>query len=192
MPARRRASSHLATRLVVACEQRVVRVLMAVEDLVNRVPEGCTRGAARSHSAAPVLVRARNRRFLAMMLCFGIAFEVLLLIMLNLAGILTHEGFRKWRRVMIFALFVIVGMANPNPDPITMLILGGLARPWSRRPSSSCGRMTAAGPGSTRTHMRACPTTSCPDRARRHGNPAAGLTDGRGCALRLHPSCGSE
>jgi hypothetical protein len=110
-----------------------------------------------------------------MMLAFGIAFEVLLLIMLNLAGILTHERFRKWRRVMIFALFVIVGMVNPNPDPITMLILGGLARPWSRRPSSLCGRTTAAGPGSTRTHMRACPTTSCPDRARRHGNPAAGL-----------------
>jgi len=26
---------------------------------------------------------------------------------------------------MIFAVFVIAGMANPSPDPITMLILGG-------------------------------------------------------------------
>jgi sec-independent protein translocase protein TatC len=63
---------------------------------------------------------------MAMMLAFGIAFLVPLgIIMLNLAGILTHERFRKWRRVMIFAVFVIAGMANPSPDPITMLILGG-------------------------------------------------------------------
>jgi sec-independent protein translocase protein TatC len=63
---------------------------------------------------------------MAMMLAFGIAFELpLLLIMLNLAGILTHERFRKWRRVMLFGVFLIAGMANPSPDPITMLILGG-------------------------------------------------------------------
>jgi sec-independent protein translocase protein TatC len=63
---------------------------------------------------------------MAMMLAFGIAFEVpLLIVMLNLAGILTHERFRKWRRVMIFSVFLIAGMANPSPDPITMLILGG-------------------------------------------------------------------
>jgi sec-independent protein translocase protein TatC len=63
---------------------------------------------------------------MAMVLAFGIAFEVpLLIIMLNLAGILTHERFRKWRRVMIFAVFLIAGMANPSPDPTTMLILGG-------------------------------------------------------------------
>ena len=41
------------------------------------------------------------------------------------AGILTHERFRKWRRVMLFGVFLIAGMANPSPDPITMLILGG-------------------------------------------------------------------
>jgi sec-independent protein translocase protein TatC len=39
--------------------------------------------------------------------------------------VLTHERFRKWRRVMIFSVFLIAGMANPSPDPITMLILGG-------------------------------------------------------------------
>jgi sec-independent protein translocase protein TatC len=63
---------------------------------------------------------------MAMMLAFGLAFEVpLLIIMLNMAGILTHERFRKWRRVMIFGVFLIAGMANPSPDPVTMLILGG-------------------------------------------------------------------
>lgn len=63
---------------------------------------------------------------MAMMLAFGIAFELpLLIVMLNLAGILTHQRFRKWRRVMIFGVFLIAGMANPSPDPMTMLILGG-------------------------------------------------------------------
>jgi sec-independent protein translocase protein TatC len=63
---------------------------------------------------------------MTMLLAFGIAFEVpLLIVMLNLAGILTHARFRKWRRVMIFGVFLIAGMANPSPDPITMLILGG-------------------------------------------------------------------
>src|ERR1700722_2799888 len=63
---------------------------------------------------------------MAMMLAFGLAFEVpLLIVMLNLAGILTHERFRKWRRGVIFGVFVVTGMANPSPAPITMLILGG-------------------------------------------------------------------
>jgi sec-independent protein translocase protein TatC len=63
---------------------------------------------------------------MAMLLAFGLAFELpLLIIMLNLAGILTHQRFRKWRRVMIFGVFLVAGMANPSPDPITMLILGG-------------------------------------------------------------------
>jgi sec-independent protein translocase protein TatC len=63
---------------------------------------------------------------MAMMLAFGLAFELpLLIVMLNLAGILTHQRFRKWRRLIIFGVFLIAGMANPSPDPITMLILGG-------------------------------------------------------------------
>jgi sec-independent protein translocase protein TatC len=63
---------------------------------------------------------------MAMMLAFGLAFEVpLLIVMLNLAGILTHERFRKCRRVLIFGVFLVAGMANPSPDPLTMLILGG-------------------------------------------------------------------
>jgi sec-independent protein translocase protein TatC len=63
---------------------------------------------------------------MAMMLAFGLAFELpLLIVMLNLAGILTHQRFRKWRRMMIFGVFLIAGMANPSPDPMTMIILGG-------------------------------------------------------------------
>jgi sec-independent protein translocase protein TatC len=63
-----------------------------------------------------------------MLLGFGIVFELpLVIVMLNMAGILTHERFRKWRRALIFAIFLISGIVNPSPDPWTMLILGGLA-----------------------------------------------------------------
>ncbi len=63
---------------------------------------------------------------MTILLAFGAAFELpLLIVMLNLAGILTHARFRKWRRMMIFGIFLIAGVANPSPDPITMLILGG-------------------------------------------------------------------
>ena len=62
--------------------------------------------------------------FQAMLLGFGLAFELpLALVMLNLVGILTHERLRKWRRIMIFSVFVFAGIASPSPDPLTMLLL---------------------------------------------------------------------
>jgi len=65
--------------------------------------------------------------FVGMIVGFGIAFELpLVMIMLNLAGILTHERFRRWRKMLIFAVFLVAGIANPSPDPWTMLILGGM------------------------------------------------------------------
>jgi len=83
-------------------------------------------GLTPQHVANLIYVDTYMSFVMTMMLAFGIAFELpLLIVMLNLAGILTHQMFRKWRRVMIFAVFVIAGMANPSPDPITMLILGG-------------------------------------------------------------------
>jgi sec-independent protein translocase protein TatC len=66
--------------------------------------------------------------FTGMLLGFGIVFELpLVIVMLNMAGILTHERFRKWRKVMIFAIFLLAGIVNPSPDPWTMLLLGGIA-----------------------------------------------------------------
>ena len=50
----------------------------------------------------------------------------LFLVMLNLVGLLPHARFKKWRRVMIFCVFVFAGIASPSPDPITMLMLGGV------------------------------------------------------------------
>jgi|ERR1017187_406403 sec-independent protein translocase protein TatC len=96
---------------------------------------------------------------MTMMLAFGLAFELpLLIIMLNLAGILSHAQFRKWRRVMIFAVFVIAGMANPSPDPLTMLILGG-----------ACVALVEVAEFIVWNHDRR--------RARLHPDPYAGLAD---------------
>jgi sec-independent protein translocase protein TatC len=96
---------------------------------------------------------------MAMMLAFGLAFEVpLLLVMLNQAGILTHERFRKWRRALIFGVFLIAGMANPSPDQITMLILGG-----------TCAVLVEAAEVIVWSHDRR--------RARLHPDPSAGLAD---------------
>src|SRR5215813_2131271 len=50
----------------------------------------------------------------AMLLIFGLAFELpLVLVMLNLAGVLSHSFFRKHRRIMLFAVFVFAGAATP-------------------------------------------------------------------------------
>jgi sec-independent protein translocase protein TatC len=62
--------------------------------------------------------------FQGMILGFGLAFELpLAVIVLNMAGILTHERFAKWRKLMIFGAFLFAGIANPSPDPISMLLL---------------------------------------------------------------------
>ena len=96
---------------------------------------------------------------MTMMLAFGIAFLLpLIIIMLNQAGILTHARFRRWRRVLIFAVFLIAGMANPSPDPITMLILGG-----------ACAALVEVAELIVWSNDRR--------RARRHPDPDAGLAD---------------
>jgi sec-independent protein translocase protein TatC len=62
--------------------------------------------------------------FQGMILGFGLAFELpLALVILNMAHILTHERFRRWRRLMLFGAFLFAGIANPSPDPISMLLL---------------------------------------------------------------------
>jgi sec-independent protein translocase protein TatC len=61
---------------------------------------------------------------MAMLLIFGLAFELpLILVILNLARVLTHERIKKWRRLMIFGVFVFAATATPSPDPFSMLLL---------------------------------------------------------------------
>ena len=104
---------------------------------------------------------------MAMMLAFGIAFLVPLgIVMLNRAGILTHQRFRKWRRVMLFAVFLVAGMANPSPDPITMLILGG-----------ACAALIEVAELIVWSHDRR--------HARLHPDPYAGLADNELSPLEL-------
>lgn len=65
--------------------------------------------------------------WIAMILGFGLCFEIpLFLVVLNLTRVVTHERFRKWRRMIIFLIFVFAGIASPSPDPLTMLMLGGI------------------------------------------------------------------
>jgi sec-independent protein translocase protein TatC len=60
----------------------------------------------------------------AMLTIFGIAFELpLVFVLLNLAGVLTHARFRKWRRVIIFLVFAFAAVFTPSPDPLSMLLL---------------------------------------------------------------------
>jgi sec-independent protein translocase protein TatC len=62
--------------------------------------------------------------FQAMLLGFGLAFELpLALVLANRVGILSHQRMAKWRRIIIFAVFVFAGIASPSPDPVTMLLL---------------------------------------------------------------------
>jgi len=104
---------------------------------------------------------------MAMMLAFGLAFEVpLLIVMLNLAGVLTHERFRKWRRVLIFTVFLLAGLANPSPDPVTMLILG-----------VTCAVLVEAAEVIVWSNDRR--------RARLHPDPYAGLADDELSTLQL-------
>lgn len=62
--------------------------------------------------------------FQGMILGFGVTFELpLALVILNVAHVLTHARFRRWRRLMIFGAFLFAGIANPSPDPVSMLLL---------------------------------------------------------------------
>src|ERR1700722_3787993 len=60
----------------------------------------------------------------AMLALFGITFELpLVFVLLNVAGVLTHERFRKWRRMIIFLIFAFAAVFTPSPDPLSMLLL---------------------------------------------------------------------
>lgn len=61
---------------------------------------------------------------IAMLLIFGLAFELpLVMALLNVAGVLTHKRFAKWRRGIIFGVVAFAAVATPSPDPISMLLL---------------------------------------------------------------------
>lgn len=61
---------------------------------------------------------------MAMLLIFGLTFELpLFVLILNIAGVLTHARIKKMRRILIFGIFVFAAVATPSQDPVTMLAL---------------------------------------------------------------------
>lgn len=61
-----------------------------------------------------------------MMVAFGVAFELpVLLIFLQLAGVLTSQRLRSWRRGALVAIVALAAVITPSQDPYTLLAMAG-------------------------------------------------------------------
>ncbi|WP_190109153.1 twin-arginine translocase subunit TatC [Streptomyces cinnamoneus] len=59
-----------------------------------------------------------------MILVFGLAFELpLLLVMMNLAGMVSGEAMVKWWRGVVMGVFIFGAVATPSTDPFGMCVL---------------------------------------------------------------------
>jgi sec-independent protein translocase protein TatC len=66
------------------------------------------------HNVVPIItINTYLGYAIAMLTIFGIAFELPLgFVLLNVAGVLTHQRFAKWRRMIIFGVFLFAAVAT--------------------------------------------------------------------------------
>jgi sec-independent protein translocase protein TatC len=58
------------------------------------------------------------------MLLFGLGFEIpLLLLLLNIAGVVSARKLLSWWRIAVFLFFLFAAIVTPTPDPFNMTIL---------------------------------------------------------------------